>query len=59
MGDTVILGQEKRVVLKQQPKTTALDMKGKWFQADRPIVAYRRRRKELIRAVQLDRTVPD
>lgn len=47
-GDTVILGQDKRVVLTQQPKKTALDMGEKLFQADRPIVAYRQRRKELI-----------
>jgi hypothetical protein len=48
LGNRIILGQDKRVVLTQQPKKTALDMGEKLFQADRPIVAYRQRRKELI-----------
>lgn len=48
LGNRIILGQDKRVVLTQQPKKTALDMGEKLFQADRPIVAYRQRRKQLI-----------
>ena len=36
------------MVLTQEPKKTRLDMGEKLFQADRPIVAYRQRRKELI-----------
>ncbi|MCJ7621564.1 MAG: hypothetical protein MUP64_15240 [Anaerolineae bacterium] len=39
LGTRAILGQDKK---------TALDMGEKLFQADRPIVAYRQRRKELI-----------
>jgi phenylpropionate dioxygenase-like ring-hydroxylating dioxygenase large terminal subunit len=52
LGNRIILGQDKRVVLTQQPKRTALDMGEKLFQADRPIVAYRQRRKELIEEAQ-------
>jgi phenylpropionate dioxygenase-like ring-hydroxylating dioxygenase large terminal subunit len=48
LGNRIILGQDKRVVLTQQPKKTELAMGEKLFQADRPIVAYRQRRKELI-----------
>ena len=48
LGKRVILGQDKRVVLTQQPKKTDMDMGEKLFQADRPIVPYRQRRKELI-----------
>ncbi len=48
LGNRIILGQDKRVVLTQEPKKTWLDMGEKLFQADRPIVAYRHRRKELI-----------
>jgi hypothetical protein len=48
LGNRIILGQDKRVVLTQQPKKTALDMGEKLFRADRAIVAYRQRRKELI-----------
>ena len=48
LGPRIILGQHKRVVLTQQPKKTALDMGERLFQADRPIVGYRQRRKELI-----------
>jgi phenylpropionate dioxygenase-like ring-hydroxylating dioxygenase large terminal subunit len=48
LGNRIILRQDKRVVLTQQPKKTWLDMGEKLFQADRPIVAYRQRRKELI-----------
>ena len=48
LGNRIILGQDKRVVLTQQPKKTDMAMGEKLFQADRPIVAYRQRRKELI-----------
>ena len=48
LGNRLILGQDKRVVLTQEPKKTWLSMGEKLFQADRPIVAYRQRRKELI-----------
>jgi phenylpropionate dioxygenase-like ring-hydroxylating dioxygenase large terminal subunit len=48
LGNRVILAQDKRVVLTQRPKKTELAMGEKLFQADRPIVAYRQRRKELI-----------
>jgi len=48
LGNRIILGQDKRVVLTQQPKKTELAMGERLFQADRPIVAYRQRRKELI-----------
>ena len=51
LGNRIILGQDKRVVLTQQPKKTELAMGEKLFQADRPIVAYRQRRKELIETV--------
>jgi phenylpropionate dioxygenase-like ring-hydroxylating dioxygenase large terminal subunit len=48
LGNRIILSQDKRVVLTQQPKRTELAMGEKLFQADRPIVAYRQRRKELM-----------
>jgi len=52
LGNRIILGQDKRVVLTQQPKRTELAMGEKLFQADRPIVAYRKRRRELIEEAQ-------
>jgi hypothetical protein len=48
LGNRIILGQDKRLVLTQQPKKTALDMGEKLFQADRPIVAFRQRRDQLL-----------
>ena len=48
LGNRIILGQDKRVVLTQQPKKTDMAMGEKLFQADRPIVAYRQRRKKFI-----------
>ena len=48
LGNRIILGQDKRVVLTQQPKKTDMAMGEKLFQADRPIVAHRQRRKELV-----------
>ena len=53
LGNRIILGQDKRVVLTQQPKKTRLDMGERLFQADRPIVAYRQRRKELTEEAQV------
>lgn len=52
LGNRIILGQDKRVVLTQQPKRTELAMGEKLFQADRPIVAYRQRRNELMEEAQ-------
>ena len=45
-----VLHQDRRVVLTQRPLCTSLRVDEKLFQADRPIVEYRRRRKELIEA---------
>ncbi len=59
LGNRVILGQDKRVVLTQQPKKTELAMGEKLFQADRPIVLYRQRRKELIGDAQKGATLAD
>ncbi len=59
LGNRIILGQDKRVVLTQQPKKTELAMGEKLFQADRPIVSYRRRRKELIEKAQKGATLVD
>jgi len=42
--------QDRRVVQTQRPKPSALVMGEKLIQGDRPIVEYRRRRKELIEA---------
>jgi phenylpropionate dioxygenase-like ring-hydroxylating dioxygenase large terminal subunit len=44
----IIAHQDRRVVVTQQPKASALRMGEKLFQADHPIVAYRRRRQELM-----------
>ncbi len=45
-----IAWEDKRVVLTQQPKKSALRMGEMLIQGDRPIVAYRKRREELILA---------
>jgi phenylpropionate dioxygenase-like ring-hydroxylating dioxygenase large terminal subunit len=42
--------QDRRVVVTQQPKRSALRMGERLIQGDRPIVAYRRRRAELLAA---------
>jgi phenylpropionate dioxygenase-like ring-hydroxylating dioxygenase large terminal subunit len=47
-GNRVIVRQDKRVVITQQPKKTFLKMGENLFQADRPIVVYRQRREQLI-----------
>jgi len=44
----IITHQDRRVVVTQQPKASALQISEQLFQADRPIVEYRRRRQELI-----------
>ncbi|HUX99739.1 MAG TPA: aromatic ring-hydroxylating dioxygenase subunit alpha [Candidatus Deferrimicrobium sp.] len=44
----IILRQDKRVVLTQQPKKTSLKMGENLITGDLPIVLYRRRRQELI-----------
>ncbi len=46
--NVIVLRQDKRVVITQQPKKTALKMDEKLIQGDRPIVAYRTRRQQLI-----------
>ena len=44
----IITHQDRRVVVTQQPKASALKIGEQLFQADRPIVEYRKRRQELI-----------
>ncbi len=46
----VILHQDRKVVITQDPKKTWLKMGEKLFQGDLPIVKYRQRRQELIEA---------
>ena len=56
-SNRLILGQDKRVVLTQRPKRTDLMMDEKLIQGDGPIVAYRRRRRELIDAAVAGRPI--
>jgi len=44
----IITHQDRRVVVTQQPKASALQIREQLFQADRPIIEYRRRRQELM-----------
>jgi phenylpropionate dioxygenase-like ring-hydroxylating dioxygenase large terminal subunit len=44
----VITHQDRRVVVTQQPKASALKIGEQLFQADRPIIEYRMRRQELM-----------
>jgi phenylpropionate dioxygenase-like ring-hydroxylating dioxygenase large terminal subunit len=44
----IITHQDRRVVVTQQPKASALQMGEQLFQADRPITEYRKRRQELM-----------
>ncbi|MEJ5309976.1 MAG: aromatic ring-hydroxylating dioxygenase subunit alpha [Anaerolineae bacterium] len=44
--------QDRRVVVTQEPKPSALKMDEKLIQGDRPIIEYRRRRQELIDAAR-------
>jgi phenylpropionate dioxygenase-like ring-hydroxylating dioxygenase large terminal subunit len=48
VGNRKILNQDKRVVITQRPKKTALKMEEKLIQGDRPIIEYRRRRQALL-----------
>jgi phenylpropionate dioxygenase-like ring-hydroxylating dioxygenase large terminal subunit len=48
LSSTVILNQDKRVVITQQPIKTELKMGEKVISQDRPIVLYRAHRRELI-----------
>ena len=47
-GNVVILNQDKRPVITEQPKRTGLRIGEKMIPGDAPIVEYRRRRDELI-----------
>ncbi len=49
-GNTVILNQDHRVVIGQQPKKSSLKMGEKIMQCDRAILTYRRRRQQLLEA---------
>jgi phenylpropionate dioxygenase-like ring-hydroxylating dioxygenase large terminal subunit len=49
LGNLIIERQDKRVVETQMPKRSDLRMGEKLIQGDGPIIAYRRRREELIR----------
>jgi phenylpropionate dioxygenase-like ring-hydroxylating dioxygenase large terminal subunit len=51
--NTFIAHQDRRVVVTELPKRTTLKMGEKLIQGDFPIVAYRRRREELIEAAQI------
>jgi len=44
----IITHQDRRVVVTQRPKASALQIGEQLFQADRPIIEYRKRRQELI-----------
>jgi phenylpropionate dioxygenase-like ring-hydroxylating dioxygenase large terminal subunit len=48
VGNRVILNQDKRPVITERPKRTALHIGEKMIPSDGPIVEYRRRRDELI-----------
>jgi phenylpropionate dioxygenase-like ring-hydroxylating dioxygenase large terminal subunit len=48
IGNLYIARQDRRVVVTQQPKRSALVMGEKLIQGDHPIVAYRHRRQELL-----------
>jgi phenylpropionate dioxygenase-like ring-hydroxylating dioxygenase large terminal subunit len=48
IGNLYIARQDRRVVVTQQPKRSALVMGEKLIQGDHPIVAYRKRRQELL-----------
>ena len=49
IGNRIILNQDKRVVETQRPFRSELRMGEKLIQADGPVIAYRRRRDELLR----------
>jgi phenylpropionate dioxygenase-like ring-hydroxylating dioxygenase large terminal subunit len=48
VANLYIAHQDRRIVVTQQPKRSALVMGEKLIQGDHPIVAYRRRRQELL-----------
>jgi phenylpropionate dioxygenase-like ring-hydroxylating dioxygenase large terminal subunit len=48
----IITHQDRRVVVTQEPKASALQMGEQLFQGDRPIIEYRKRRQELIEQVR-------
>ena len=57
----IITHQDRRVVVTQQPKASALKVGEQLFQADRPIIEYRMRRQELMekgRHNQVERRQP-
>jgi len=51
-GNQLVAGQDRRVVQTQEPKRSELYGQEKLIQADRPIILYRQRREELIKAVK-------
>jgi phenylpropionate dioxygenase-like ring-hydroxylating dioxygenase large terminal subunit len=51
-GNRYIAHQDRRVVITQWPKPSALRMGEQLIQADRPIVEYRRRRQDLLEAAK-------
>jgi phenylpropionate dioxygenase-like ring-hydroxylating dioxygenase large terminal subunit len=53
LGNRVIVGQDQRVVITQQPKRSALNMAEKLIPGDAPIIAYRRIRQKLINGESL------
>jgi phenylpropionate dioxygenase-like ring-hydroxylating dioxygenase large terminal subunit len=48
LGNFVIERQDRRVVITQQPYRSSLDMSEKLIPGDGPVIAYRRKREELI-----------
>jgi phenylpropionate dioxygenase-like ring-hydroxylating dioxygenase large terminal subunit len=52
-SNLVITHQDRRVVVTQQPKASGLLIGEQLFQADRPIIEYRRRRQELMDKAQI------
>ena len=48
IASIIILRQDKRVVITQQPKKSALKMDEVLIMGDKPIIEYRIRREELI-----------
>jgi phenylpropionate dioxygenase-like ring-hydroxylating dioxygenase large terminal subunit len=56
LSSIVILRQDKRVVLTQHPKKTAVDMDERLIQGDLPIIRYRRHRRALIEEASSNET---
>ena len=50
--NAIIAHQDRRIVETQMPKRTELRMGEKLIQGDSPVIAYRRRRQELIEAAR-------